>query len=190
MALYGQDPRQMGTYHMVGNSGYEPQRTNNFEVQIVGLDRLVYPANGKSTFSQPSNASELVTLSVASYSAPQINISTISVAYGNNTLKYAGKPEFPDSSIVLNDYIGINIERILSNWQKTVYDYDTQKIGLAENYKRDAYLLEFAPDGSNLRQWMLHGCWPAQLQLGDFNQEGGSVRQCTLSLVYDWAQPL
>ena len=28
---------KLGTYHMVGKDAFEPQRTNNFELQIVGL---------------------------------------------------------------------------------------------------------------------------------------------------------
>lgn len=180
-------PLQLGTYHMVSNTGFEPQRNNNFEVQITGLNSLKSVDKGKSL---ASNAGELITLSVATYSAPQINISPITVSYGNNKVKFAGTPEFPDSSIVLNDYIGINVERILSAWQRLVYDPKTQAIGNAADYKKMAYLLEYDPSGKQCRQWELHGCWISQLQLGDFNQEGNSVRQVTCTLTYDWAVPL
>lgn len=187
MAKARTTPLQLGTYHMVNNSGFEPQRNNNFEVQIIGLDSLRSVDKGKS---MPSNASDLITLSVATYSAPQINISPITVAYGNNTVKFAGKPEFPDSSITLNDYIGVNIERILSAWQKLVYNPSTQAVGNAVDYKKTAYLLEYDPSGSQVRQWQLNGCWPSQLQLGEFSQEGNSVRQLSMTLSYDNAIPL
>jgi len=180
-------PLQLGTYHMVQNAGFEPQRNNNFEVQIIDIGSLKSVDKGNSL---PSNASDLITLSVASYAAPQINISAISVAYGNNKIKYAGVPEFPDSTIVLNDYIGVNIERILSAWQKLVYNPKTQAIGNAVDYKKVGYLLEFDPSGQQCRQWQLNGVWPTQLQLGDFNQEGNSVRQITMSLSYDHIIPL
>lgn len=179
-------PHQMGTYHMVNHAGFEPQRTNNFEVQIAGLDNLVN-ANGESI--QMSNAGQLITLSVASYSAPQINLGNIPISYGNNKVKFAGLPEFPDSTIVLNDYIGIDIEYIISKWQSCVYDPVSQKIGLAKNYKKTAYLHEFDPAGTNVRSWKLLGVWPAQMQLGDFNQEGNAARQITLTLIYDQAIP-
>lgn len=185
--MANQNPLQLGTYHMVQNSGFEPQRTNNFEVQIVGLSSLRSVDKGNSL---PSNAGDLLTLSVASYSAPQINISPITVPYGNNVIKFAGKPEFPDSSITLVDYIGVNIERILSAWQKLVYDPKTQAIGNAVDYKKVAYLIEYDPSGQQSRQWQLNGCWPSQLQLGDFNQEGNSVRQLTMTLSYDNTIPL
>ena len=172
---------------MASSNDYEPQRNNNFEVQITNLSGLTTVDKSQSI---ASNASDLVTLSVASYAAPQINVSSIPISYGNNKIKFAGVPEFPDSSIVLNDYIGINVEKILTAWQKLVYDPKTQKVGLASKYKKVAYLIEYAPDGTQARQWQLVGCWPSALQLGDFNQEGGSIRQITMTLTYDYCIPL
>lgn len=178
-----------GAYHMINDSGFEPQRNNNFEVQICGLTNLTSMDSG-IPIGDSSRASELITLSVATYSAPQINITPITVAYGNNKVKFAGVPEFPESSIVLNDFIGVNIERILSSWYKLVYNPKTELIGKAVDYKKWAYLIEYSPDYSVNRQWQLAGCWLSSLQLGEFNQEGGSVRQVTCTLQYDYALPL
>jgi hypothetical protein len=170
MADYGY--KYKGTAHMVSNSGFEPQRNNNFEVQIIGLE-----------------GAKKIMLAVASYSAPQININPITINYANNSIKYAGKPEFPDSTIVLNDYIGLDVEKALSDWQKQVYDPETERIGLAVNYKKTAYLIEYSPDGLSYRQWKLYGCWPSQLQLGEFSQDGNATRQVTLNITYDRAVP-
>ena len=181
-------PIQLGTYHMVDNNQYEPQRTNNFEVQITGLDNLT--TSGGSSMGTSSRLSEAITLAVGTYGAPQINVSPIIVSYGNNKIKFAGTPEFPESSISLNDYIGVNIERILMAWQRLVYDPKTQKVGKATAYKKLAYLHEFSPDGEIDRQWELHGCWPSSINLGEFNQEGGSVRQISMTMQYDYAVPV
>lgn len=164
--------RYRGTAHMVSSAGFEPQRNNNFEVQIIGLE-----------------GAKKIMLAVASYSAPQININPIVIHYANNSIKYAGKPEFPDSTIVLNDYIGLNIEKVLVDWQKQVYDSETERIGLAVKYKKTAYLIEYSPDGRSYRQWKIYGCWPSQLQLGEFSQDGNALRQITLSLTYDRIVP-
>lgn len=179
-----------GTAHMISSISdkWEPQRTNNFELQIVGLNKSQYISNTTGE-SVSSNMSKAIMLSVASYSAPKINVGTIAVQYGNNTVKYAGKPEFPDSTIVLNDYIGLDIEKAISDWQKMVYDPDNEVIGRAKNYKKDAYLIEYSPDGSIYRTWKVEGCWPSQVDLGEFAQEGGSVRQITVTLVYDRVIP-
>jgi len=180
-------PLNLGTYHMVGLDEFEPQRVNNFEVQIVGLTGLTSVARGVPVTDR---ASDYITLSVASYGAPQINVQPITVSYGNNKIKFAGLPEFPDSSIVINDYIGINVENILTAWQKLVYNPMTQVVGRASQYKKVAYLIEYDPSGQQARQWQLNGCWPSSLQLGDFNQEGNNVRQLNLTLTYDFCIPL
>lgn len=185
-------PYQLGTYHMANVHTFEPQRTNNFEVQITGMGE-----DGKT-----------LTLAVANYSAPTIEQNIIEVDYGNNRIKFAGKPTFNNSSITLNDFIGQEVEKKLSDWQKLAYDYETQRVGWAYSkdgagntfndnqgnpvyggYKKTAYLIEYAPDGSMPRSWVLVGCWIQSLNLGNFTQEGNSVRQIECTLVYDYAIP-
>ena len=146
----------------------EPMRNNNFEVTIPSLE------NGDN-----------VTLSVASYSAPQINVSTIQVSYANSKVKFAGLPEFPDSTIVLNDYISMDTQDTIMAWHDIVYDPLTDEIGYAKHYKKDGILTEYRAKGDFVTQWTLQGCWSSQISLGDFNQEGGAVRQITVTLTYD-----
>lgn len=177
---------QLGTYHMVGNDSYEPQRKNNFEVQIVGLTGL---KSVQRKISLPSNSSDIITLSVASAAAPSISIDPIIISYGNNKIKFAGTPTFNDSSIVLNDYIGLQVEKIIAAWHSLCYDPQTQKVGLASNYKKTAYLIQYAPDGTQARSWMLVGCWPSSVEYGDYSYEDNSQRQVTMTLVYDYAIP-
>lgn len=185
-----------GTNHMVNDVGYEPQRTNNYEVQIVGLEGIVDMYG--HTVSQSSNASEIITLSTASFEAPNITISPITVRYGNNSIKFAGVPEFPDSSIVLNDYIGVNTEKILSAWFSQAYNPVTEEIGYAVEYKKTAFLIEYDTKYSTgstkynyqSRVWKMEGCWLANLQLGSFSAEGGAQRQITATMVYDCVKPL
>lgn len=147
----------------------EPVRNNNFEVYIPGL----------------GNSEEEFRLSVASYSAPQINMSTIQASYGNDKVKFAGLPEFPDSTIVLNDYITMDTLAALQAWSNKVYDPKTAKIGYAYEYKKYGYLMEYTSKGEFLRQWILQGIWPSSINLGDYNQEGGQIRQITVTMVYD-----
>ena len=147
----------------------EPVRNNNFEVYIPGL----------------GNSEEEFRLSVASYSAPQINMSTIQASYGNDKVKFAGLPEFPDSTIVLNDYITMDTLAALQAWSNKVYDPKTAKIGYAYEYKKYGYLMEYTSKGEFLRQWILQGIWPSSINLGDYNQESGQIRQITVTMVYD-----
>ena len=116
----GSEPLQLGTYHMVNNSDFEPQRTNNFEIQISGLQGLTMV--GGTTV--PTNISELITLSVDSYTAPSIQVNPIQINYANNLVNFAGKPSFSGGDITVNDYIGLDVERLLLAWFYKVYNPD------------------------------------------------------------------
>lgn len=200
---------QKGTGHMVYTSSWEPQRTNNFELVVEGLDRL-YTANidtGNipvetttattdnidSTYNEqsltPPNAAERIMLSVDSFTAPSIEIAQITTQYGNNSIKWAGKPEFPNSTITVNDYIGIQVERILAAWFRCAYDFRTEKIGLARHYKKTGYLIEYDPKGGTARCWRLDGLWLASFNLGEWSQEGNAQRKIQATLVYDRVVP-
>lgn len=177
---------KLGTSFMYGNDGWEPQRTNNFELLVENLDSITM-ANGE--IFKPANGRERITLSVASFTAPQLEISQITTHYANNSVKWAGKPDFPNSSIVVNDYIGVQIEEILSAWFRAAYDFRSEKIGYATDYKKTAYLVEYSPKGDNPRIWRLEGCWLANFNLGEWSQEGNQQRQINATFVYDRIYP-
>ena len=147
--------KRLGTGFMINNDNWEPQRTNNFELVVEGLNKIRM-ANGKD-YIVPQ-AADRIMLSVASFTAPQLQISQITTHYANNSIKWAGKPDFPNSSIVVNDYIGVQVEEILSAWFRAAYDFESEKVGLATNYKKTAYLIEYDPQGESPRIWKLDGC--------------------------------
>lgn len=178
----GKSAKQLGTGFMINQDTWEPQRTNNFELVIEGLDRIVM-ANG-NIYKVP-DAMDRIMLSVASFTAPSLEIDRITTHYANNSIKWAGKPNFPDSSIVINDYIGVGTEEVLSAWFRAAYDFKSEKVGLAKDYKKTAYLIEYAPQGGTPRIWKLDGCWIAQFQLGEWSQEGNQQRQLSATFIYD-----
>lgn len=185
-------PITLGAQHMVGKDIYEPQRTNNFEIQFPALGTLVSAGTGEEgkgdmTFTDPGNK---ITLSVKSVGDLQQSIDAIAVQYGNNAIKFAGKPTLNNINIGINDFIGMDTERILEAWSSLVYNKYTQAVGRASVYKTDAYLLEYAPDGSNVKVWKLEGCWPGSITYGGFNQDGGSTREITMTLEVDFAYAL
>ena len=185
-------PITLGAQHMVGKDIYEPQRTNNFEIQFPSLGILVSAGTGKNgtgsmKFTDPGNK---ITLSVKSVGELSQSIDAIPIAYGNNAIKFAGKPNLNNISIGINDFIGMDTERILEAWSSLVYNKYTQAVGRASIYKTDAYLLEYAPDGTNVKVWKLEGCWPGTITYGGFNQEGGSAREISMDLNVDFAYAL
>lgn len=176
-----------GTGHMVRDESWEPQRINNFEVVIEGLDTLRLAGTDKNI--NLGSMAERIMLSVDSFSAPTIEIAQITTHYANNSIKWAGKPDFPNSSLVINDYIGQRVETLLAAWFQAAYNFKNETIGLAKHYKKTAYLIEYAPDGSESRVWRLEGCWLASFQLGDWNQQGNEQRKLNATLVYDRVIP-
>lgn len=203
-----------GTGHMVGVKDWEPQRTNNFELVIEGLDTLVragsWDSNIKNAFGESSskymgktgsgedpgryyprlkNAAERLMLSVDSFTAPTLEIAQITTHYGNNSIKWAGKPEFPNGSVTINDYIGIGTEQIMSEWFRAAYNFENECVGLAKDYKKTGYLIEYDPSGGQARVWRLDGCWLATFDLGEWAQEGNNQRKMKGTLVYDRIVP-
>lgn len=181
----------LGTYHMVGKNEYEPQRTNNYEVYIdlAGSNNTPLQTSWNGAALDASASAGFLTLSASSFTPPSVNISSLQIRRGNNTTKYAGVPEVSDCSITLNDYIGIDVEKILMAWQKQTYDIRTQAVGLASKYKKNAWVNQYSPDGKTVRQWVIKGAWLSTLNLGDYSSEDNSVRRITGTIVCDYAYP-
>lgn len=180
--------KKLGAYHMIGHDEWEPQRNNNFEVHIYGLESLTSVEGGK-TYGADEIADSL-TLAAVSVGGINTNVGIIQIPYGNTKVKYAGLPEISNSDIVYNDYIGKNTERIISAWHGLVFNPKTETIGRASVYKKPGVLIETAPDGTCARIWQLKGCWPSNVQYGGYDYNGGNTRQITMTLTYDIAIPL
>lgn len=166
--MSNREPITLGAMHLSNTSTYETQRTNNFELVISGLG-------------------DEVTLSVSSTSLPTTGNEPIELSFGNSKVKVAGQATVDDASVVVKDVIGADIDSILSEWREQVYDPSTDKIGFAKDYKRQAYLYQYAPDGSHMRPWKLVGCWPSSYESSEFNYEGADKKEITLTLSVDKA---
>lgn len=180
-------PLKLGAYHMIGQDDWEPQRTNNFEVQFPNLGQLFSIDQG---LALPGNASDLLTLSVKSVDYPSTEINNIQVSYGNNSINFAGKPTYGNVTIAVNDFIGLQTERIIMAWSALVYNPKTETIGRASQYKRDGYLFEYSPDGTVARKTQLRGCWPGTVTPGSFSNDDNSIREISVTFYVDVAIPL
>ena len=192
MPKYNYNPSDThdNAYHMVNYKDYEfePQRSNNFEVQFTGLNNLV--TVDKSSKLDGTKATDTIRLACAGSGTPGFSVETLKIQRGNAEVKFAGKASYDDSEIKLNDFIGKDVEKIISAWQGLVYNPRTQNIGKASDYKKTGYLLEFSPDHAIVRQWELVGCWVSKVSYGDYSSDNPSLRQITATIVYDYAIPL
>lgn len=176
---------KLGTYYLTDNPKYyEIQRTNNFIFYVSGLSGSIQTPG--SAYAQ-SNADEVIKLSVSKSSVPHFSQSVIEVKRGNNSMKFAGVPTFDSGSITCNDYIGAGTKDALIGWQNQSYNVQTEKVGLAQDYKRDAYLLEYTPDYQLVRTWKLAGCWISKLTEDEYNHESNDKHTISVTIEYDKA---
>lgn len=186
---------QHNAMHMADDPRYyEPQRTNNFEFVVTGLENLVKAGmvqgeeNSKIGDGASHKAQEAIRLSVTSASIPSFSQQPIEIKRGNNSVKYAGTPSFDGGSFTVVDYIGLDTLEALLAWQALSYNVNTGKVGIAQDYKKVAYLQEYTPDWQLVRTWKIVGCWITGLQLGNFDTESSGVRKVSVSFAYDWGQ--
>lgn len=176
---------KLGTYYLTDNPKYyEIQRSNNFVFYVSGLSKAFNIANNK--YAQ-DNADDVIKISVNKATVPHFTQSAIQVKRGNNTMKFAGVPEFGSGSIDLNDYIGAGTKDVLLAWQNKSYDVRTEKVGLASDYKKDAYLLEYTPDYQLVRTWKLMGCWISGLSEGEYSHDSAEKHTISATIEYDKA---
>lgn len=180
----------MGTYHLASNPNlYEVQRTNNFEFVVTGLDGILKAgAIGDESTATIGNAQEVLRMSVLSSTVPHFSQTPIEVKRGNSTIKFAGVPDFGAGTLVLNDFIGADTKAVCMAWQNLSYNARTQKVGLASDYKKEAYLIEYTPDNQKVRQFKLYGCWISNLTESDHSFETNDKSQITLEIQYDHAE--
>lgn len=176
---------KLGAYYLADNPKYfEPQRDNSFLFYIEGLsNKLSIPHN---IYAQ-ANADEILKLSVKASSVPKLTTEPITINRGTSQMHFAGKSTFGSGKFVVNDYIGAGTKDILYAWRKNVYDAETEKTGLASDYKVDAYLLEYTPEYQLVRTWALKGCWPSDISESDYDYETSNNRTVEVTFYYDKA---
>jgi hypothetical protein len=174
-----------GTYYLANNPEiYEIQRTNNFVFYTSGLSDIITVTGNAAA---ELGADGILELSVSKSSVPHFKQSAIAVKRGNNTIKFAGVPEFESGSLTVNDYIGSGVKEVLMAWQAKSYDVRTEKVGLSKDYKIPAYLIEYTPDYTIVRTWKLDGCWISGITEGEYNHESNEKHTIDVTIEYDKA---
>lgn len=179
---------KIGAFHMADQPNlYEPQRNNTFEFIVTGLDGIRKAGTTDTDNETVTGAQEAIRLSVSSAFVPSFEIDTISIKRGNSTVKYAGTPTFSSGSIQLHDYIGLESQEALYAWQALAYNVRTEKVGLASDYKKTAYILEYTPDYQLVRSWKLIGCWCSSVSEDNFSSDNNGNHMLNATIQYDKA---
>lgn len=178
----------ISAYHLAANpNSFETQKSNAFKFIVTGLDPLVSPITGKII----PNAADVLKQSVFSFEEPSFSQTPIEVRMGNTVVKTAGTPTFSNGTLGLHDYVGVETYNILYAWQALSFNIKTGRVGLAGDYKKTAYLLEYTTDFSKVvKVWKLYGVWIQDLKKDGFdNSQNASEVKINCSISYDWAEP-
>lgn len=170
--------------HLAANPElYMPQGTNHFYLYVDLI-------NTNDTDGNPftSDEEETLRLSVNSQTVPHFSQDIISISVGNGKMKFAGSMTFPEGTLEVNDWIGAATKDILMKWQAKSGNVKTQKVGLASDYKKTAYLVETTPDGQTVRRFKMYGCWISALSEEAHNYENSDARRITATIPYDYAE--
>lgn len=132
--------------------------------------------------SSPTEFSELLTLSTNEIGAIEEQQDSIIVHYGNGLIKFPSKVTFNDVTWTLNCYCSPNVLGALREWRTQVYNPVTERMGLPSEYLRSVYFIRY--DGTGVARDVLRapGCWPASINYGNYDQQGGSLVNVQVTL--------
>lgn len=164
-----------GTDHMIGNDDYMPYLKDKFEIRL-------YPVNAANPGQ--SSYEDLLTLSTQSLGEFKKSYGVIEDFYGNDSVKFAGKPSFSSVSWTIKGYVGLDTQAALDNWEGQVFNSSNEHTGRPSQYMRDAYVLRDSGDGdpNYSRIWKWRGVWPSEIGYGDHDYTASDLVRFTVTL--------
>lgn len=174
-------------------ANYEAARTGFFSLIVDDIDNIINAAFSGEASDATANdkiarAQETLKLNVVKAPVPHFTLDVKQYKRGNDTVKFAGTPEFNMGSIVVDDVVGLDTKSILMAWQALAYNVYTRKGGRMKDYKKTCTLIEYTQDFEQVRSWTLYGCWISEISESDFDKENDDKRQITAKIEYDRAE--
>ena len=173
-------------------ANYEAARSGFFSLIVDNIDNIVKASyTGEHSAAAESDkikqAQEILKLNVTNAPVPHFQLQKLSYKRGNDTVNFAGTPEFQDGEITVDDVVGMDTKSILMAWQGLAYNVHTRKGGRMKDYKKDCTLVEYTQDFEQIRSWKLYGCWISNITEDPFNKEQDGKRAIRATVVYDRA---
>jgi hypothetical protein len=175
-------------------ANYEAARSGFFSLIVDDIDNIVRAsysgddAREAAKSDRIDRAQEVLKLNVIKAPVPHFTLSVNKYKRGNDTVTFAGTPEYTSGNIVVDDVVGMDTKSILMAWQALAYNVHTRKGGRMKDYKKTATLIEYTQDFEQVRSWTLHGCWISNISETDFDKENDGKRQITAKIEYDRAE--
>ena len=175
-------------------ANYEAARSGFFSLIVDdSINNIINAAfsgdpNDATENDKIARAQETLKLNVISAPVPHFNLEVLKYKRGNDTVTFAGVPEFQSGSIKVDDVVGMDTKSILMAWQALAYNVYTRKGGRMKDYKKNCTLVEYTQDFEQVRSWTLYGCWVSEVSEDEFNKESDGKRQITAKIEYDRAE--
>ena len=174
-------------------ANYEAARTGFFSLIVDDIDNIIsasYSGDARDATSNDkiARAQETLKLNVIKAPVPHFSITPLEYKRGNDTVKFAGVPEFQSGDITVDDVVGMDTKSILMAWQALAYNVYTRKGGRMKDYKKNCTLIEYTQDFEQVRSWTLYGCWISKITEGEFDKENDGKRQISATIEYDRAE--
>ena len=120
-----------------------------------------------------SEAEELAVKSVSGLFNYSVDVDQLNV--GNRPEKIAGKPALQPITLILHDTVSTDIAATLNGWFNLVYDIKGNFVGHPSDYKASGKLIQYNPQGEQVRTWDLFGLWPSAVGFAsDFDSDSDS----------------
>lgn len=164
--------------HIAAAAGtFEPQRQNNFSFEV----------------SLGASDKDLIVMGLQAFPFPKESNEEVSIPYQNETRYVAGKYAVDAGSLVIVDFVDADTRGAIMRWRKKIFDPQTGNVGLAKDYKKQAYLVATAPDGTRTRACKLIGCWPQAVDGGDLSMDSSDKVSISVTIRYDkvdWSESI
>lgn len=164
-----------GTDHMIGQDDYMPYLKDKFEIRLYNVNS-----------ANLASFSDVLTLSTQSLGEFKKSYNVIEDYYGNDSLKFAGKPSYSSVQWTIKGYVGLDTQQALVDLDNQVFNSATEKTGRPSVYMKDAYVLRDSGDGdaNYSRIWKWRGVWISELGFGDHDYTAGELVKfsCTLQV--------
>lgn len=196
MGMYMQ--RQFfGTDHMLGQDEYIPYLKDKFEIRLYNigtadpidkyrdLNGLPKGTNvAASTGEGPGSFSDTLTLCTQSLGSFKKSYGVIEDFYGNDSIKFAGKPQYQAVQWTIKGYCGLDSQAELNRMDAQVFDAATELCGRPSQYMKDAYVLRDSGTGDDQwsRVWKWRGVWVSEIDWGDCDYTASDIVRFTCTL--------
>lgn len=160
---------------LASNEGWEPRRTNNFILTIDGIPKAV-------------DQIDKISVAVIDFSPGDVEVEQHQIDMLNFFITVAGRARFSNGNIKCRDYLDQRTFFLLWTWYNMSFNISEEAVGYAIDYKRNATLEQFGPDGTKGKLvWKFYGCFITSISPpGTLSYDSNEFSNIDVNLQYDY----